>query len=550
MRAKRMMSLALTLFLAAGITACGGSNSAESKDQESKVTVSAEGNAVNTNSETSSKYGGVMRVGVAGFDLSATLGAPYVTIGNEFILEHFAVAEPLFWLTGDGEIEWLLADGYEVSEDNLVYTFSIRDGIKFHDGSDLDAEVVAWNFNKSIELGSSSGWKSAEAIDKKHVAVTLEEPNPFFMNANATRKNLLIASKKAYDDKGEDYCYTHPVGTGPFVFESMEVGSFAKFRKNENYWRKDAEGNMLPYLDGVEFYCISDPTVAAAALANSEIDVYYGELDNFKENLETYGMDNIKEGVGPVPTRINGIRFIANGREAKLFTDQRLRQAVAYAIDGEAIAKAFKTGTVFYTEQPAVKGYPDYDDSAVVYGYEPEKAKALLAEAGYPDGFDIDLNIDTTPTAAKLAKLYQHYLGQVGINVKIMSYESAERNEIQDRDDTWSQLLVSQTGMSAGDTVYMFNTCSPSRAKYRNMLPFETEPTMIELYNKVLKSESEEEAWKNLKAYNHYVGEICAQYMFLHTYTDIHYYVDNLYPAADVLGGSVIDTALAHFIQK
>lgn len=550
---KRGLATILLAVCVLAATACGGESKQETTaKQETTVT-----NAVSAETVTEAaadvegeiQYGGVMRIAQPTFDLSATLGAPYATIGNESNHAQFAVAEPLFWINGEGGIEWLLATGYEVSEDELTYTFDIREGVTFHDGSELDEEVVAWNLQMAIEGGGLSGWKSAEVAGPMKVAVTLDKPNPFFIKANSSKKNIIIVSKAAYDQYGDEYCRTHPVGTGPFVFDSMEVGVVAKFVRNENYWRKDAEGNQLPYLDGIEVSCISDPTVAAAALVNGEIDIYHGDLDNLKENLETYGMENFKMGVGKFPTRVNGIRFMANGREAKLFTDKRLRQAVAYAIDGEAVASAFDKDSIYYTEQVSVEGSPDYEENPIVYGYDPEKAKALLAEAGYPNGFDIELNIDTTPFAAKAAKLYQHYLGQVGINVEILSYATAERNEIQDREDTWAQLLISQTSIEAGDSVAIWNTCSPKRSKYRNMMPFDTEPEMEALYNQVLEASSEEEGYARLKEYNNHCNEICAQYMFLHIYTDVHYYRNDLYPAADRVGGRVMDMAFAHFVK-
>ncbi len=499
-----------------------------------------------TQAEPVSKYGGVLKVAQATLDYSETIGLPFMTTGTETETVFTALYDKLWVRGADGKIKLMLADSYSVSDDGLEYTFVLKQGIKFHDGSDLTAEVVAWNYNKAIENKMFSGVDRAEAVDTYTVKVVLSKSNPFFLMANSAKCGWCITSKENYDKNGEDYARRNPVGTGPFKFVSMETGKKVILEKNENYWGKDTDGSQLPYLDGLEVSSISDATVASAALANNEINVYSGTLSKMTENLQTYGIENFNIEKGSVPTKVQGIRFMANNRNAKLFADERLRKAVAYAIDGEAIAAAIKDGTVQYTTQIALAGGADYVENATVYDYNPEKAKALLAEAGYPNGFDIEINIDQTADGKRFAELYQYYLGQVGINVKIMSYANTERNAIQDREDTWDQLLVSGTGI-VGESTNVWANCGPERSKWRNMQPFDTEPEWEALWYKVAEAKTEAEGYEALKEYFAYAYDHCCIYLFMHYFADCKYSTKNVNLQLEKSGLRWLDSSIVYF---
>lgn len=543
---RKLMAIMLAIVCMMSAVACGASDPQDTQTPSAAVSTSA---TDPSNSAEASKYGGVLHVAQSVFDYSVGIGTPYEVTGTETETAYQALFEKLWERGADGHIKLVLADSYTVSDDGLEYTFVLKQGIKFHDGSDFNADAVAWNYNKAAAAGVITGLVGAEVIDDYTVKLILDVANPFFLMNNESETSFFIASKVNEETIGQEAARTHPVGTGPFKFVSMEVGKSIVLTRNENYWRTDEDGNQLPYLDGLEITTISDPTVAAAALANGEIDVYSGTLQNLVENLEAYGIEQFRIERGNVPTNIRGIRFMANGRNAKLFTDQRLRKAVAYAIDGKAIAATFKDGSIEYTEQVALPGGADYIDNPTVYEYNPEKAKELLAEAGYADGFDIEINIDTTSLSQRLAELYQYYLGQVGINVKIMSYANAERNEIQDRDDTWDQLLISSSNMQ-GDSSMEWSTRSPSRAKWRNMLPFDTEPEMVELWNKVAECRTEEEAYKALAEYHAHNLDICAQYLFMYYYADVKYCTSNVELQLDKVGIRWLDSSVAYLIEK
>ncbi|MBR3036850.1 MAG: ABC transporter substrate-binding protein [Lachnospiraceae bacterium] len=547
---KKLIALLLSVAMVLSLAAC--SNQSQSSEKAPDTTAQSEKESQSgkeSEPAPASKYGGVLHVAQPTMDYTVAMGCPFSITGTEQQTAMEALYDALWRRGADGNIELVLADSYSVSDDGLEYTFKLKDGIKFHDGSDLNAEVVAWNYAKIVETGSITGLESAEAVDANTVKIRLSINNPFFLMANSQKQQWYICSKENYDKNGEDYAMTHPVGTGAFKFVSMEVNKSIVLEKNENYWQKDSDGNALPYLDGVEITAISDPTVASAALSNGEIDVYAGTLADMKLNLETYGLDNFIIDKGSIPTKASGIRFMANNRNAKLFTDERLRKAVAYAIDGEAVAASFADGNMIATDQIAPAGSPDYVANPTTYGYDPEKAKELLKEAGYPNGFEIEINIDQTATSQRLAELYQYYLGEVGITVKIMSYANAERNEIQDRDDTWDQLLVSGTGIN-GDAANVWSNCSPTRKKWANMQPFESEPEWVALWNKVSECVKIDDAYKALAEYWAYAYDHCCTYLFMHEYPDIKYYNKNIDPQLDKIGIRWLDPKFVYFNNK
>lgn len=534
---KKVLSFVLIALLAMSLFA-GGASESSAPQAAAKPAEAAPAKE--------SKYGGTVHLAQEVFDYCVTIGTPFATTGQEQETAEKAIFDKLWVRGADGKIEMQLADSYTVSEDGLDYIFKLKQGIKFHDGSDFNADVVAWNWNKIKEFGFITNVAGAEAIDEYTVKISLTKPNPFFLMSNAARTPMYMCSKANYEKLGEA-SKTNPVGTGPFKFVSMEAGKSIKLEKNENYWRKDTDGSQLPYADAVEITVISDPTVAAAALANGEIDAYIGTLTDLKGNLETYDLSKFTIDTGKVPTKVSGIRFMANSRNAKLFTDERLRKAVAYAIDAKAVADMYPDGEFVYTNQIALPGGLDYIENPVTYDYNPEKAKELLKEAGYPNGFDIDINIDTSANSQMLAELYQYYLGEVGIKVKIMSYANAERNKIQDSDDVKSQLLVSGTSIT-GDSANVWNNCSPSRKKWNNMLPFETEPGWVELWNKVSAcSKDIDAAYKALGEYFAYAHEHCTQYLFLHEYKDIKYFSNKVDLQIEKVGDRWVDSALIYF---
>lgn len=313
-----------------------------------------------------------------------------------------------------------LAESWEVSEDGTVYTFNLREGVTFHNGEEFNAEVAKWNVDRWINapddhINSISGVASAEAVDEYTLQVTLEAPNNRFL-INLASGLRAVLPPQAVEERGEDFSF-NPVGTGPFMFERWVSDSEIALVRNPNYWRTDENGDALPYLDGIVFKVLPDASTRHTALITGDIDLDTTISPENVADLESRDEFVVynEPGVGYM-----GLRMLMTEPP---FDDVRVRQAISWAIDREAINQAAyfglaTTGSGMYS--PPTPGYEaDYDP------YSPrdlEKARELLAEAGYPNGFSMDI-IVAIPLFQIVAEVMQAQLAEVGINVNIQNVE-------------------------------------------------------------------------------------------------------------------------------
>jgi ABC-type transport system substrate-binding protein len=327
---------------------------------------------------------------------------------NEYLLKYDENGVPQPYL-----IESIIPD-----QDALTFTLVVKQGIKFHDGSDLNAEVAAWNLNKYKESGVLTGsfygnFDNAEAIDDYTVLIHLNKWDSLFPSALA--RTSYMTSKLAFDTYGEEYLKEHPVGTGPFMFDSWEHDVAVKLVAFKDYWRG------TPRLDGVNMVIYTNSLVAAAALQSGELDVLpISEFDVAVslENIEGIIVDTAKlTGTGYT------LCFKSNDETDPLY-DIRVRQAIAYAIDSEAIAKATTKGYYFESNQWSKPSDPVYSPNMTGFPYNPEKAKELLAEAGYADGFTTRITLQVG-SLVDGAQIIAEQLAAVGITAELNIVEIA-----------------------------------------------------------------------------------------------------------------------------
>jgi peptide/nickel transport system substrate-binding protein len=352
--------------------------------------------------------------------------------------EAFKVTENIFeTLVSFGEQDTTinpgLAESWEVTEDGLNYTFKLRQGVKFHDGTDFNADAVVFNFNRWMNGNADQfpyytmfgGFKADEghviqevtAVDANTVKFVLKRPQAPFLK-NLAMSPFGIASPAAVEQYGEDF-RANPVGTGPFKFVDWVENDTITLEKNPEYWQ---EG--LPKLNKVIFRVIPENTARLNALANGEIDVMDG-LNNSDE-ATVLGNENLQ--IIERPSMNVGYIGLTNTR--KPFDNKLVRQAINHAIDKQSIIDAFYGGKA----QPAVNPMPPaisgYNDAIEPYPFDLEKAKALLAEAGYADGFTIDLWAMPVarpymPEAMKVAEVIQASLAEIGVTANIQSVDWA-----------------------------------------------------------------------------------------------------------------------------
>ena len=315
-----------------------------------------------------------------------------------------------------------LATDWTISEDGLVYTFTIREGVHFQkgqyqDGREMTPEDVAYSLNRAHEeswWGYLPFFDHAEVQDGK-VVCYLETANATFLHELCSPSGVIVPQEEV-EGLGEQFG-AQPIGTGPFQVVEHVPDQYTKLEKNPNYW------GVEPYLDGVTYYIITDEAQAMNALNTGEVDVVLTVSGNYIQQVR----DNPNLVLSQAPT--NNVSYLGFNLSDPVLSDQRVRDAIAMAIDRQQVADGVYTngdGAASFLPVPLTSW--GYDESLLEYvpEYDIEGAKALLAEAGYADGLDLVLTCDTTDAKVRAATIIQAMLSQTGINVKIDSLSSTE----------------------------------------------------------------------------------------------------------------------------
>ncbi len=326
-----------------------------------------------------------------------------------------------------------LAEKWTVSDDGLSYTFNLRQGVKFHDGTDFNAEAVVFNFDRWMNGNADSfpyysmfgGYKGEEghvikevkAVDDYTVQFVLTRPQAPFLK-NLAMSPFGIASPTAVEKYGDKF-RENPVGTGPFKFVEWKQNDTITLEKNPDYWQ---EG--LPKLNKVIFRVIPENTARLNSLTNGEIDI----MDGLNNSDEATVLGNDKLQIIERPSMNVGYLGLTTTR--KPFDNKLVRQAINHAIDKKSIIDAFYGGKADPAVNPMPSSIEGYNDAIEPYPYDLDKAKALLKEAGYEKGFEIDLWAMPVarpymPEAQKVAEVIQESLSQIGVKANIQSVEWA-----------------------------------------------------------------------------------------------------------------------------
>ena len=329
----------------------------------------------------------------------------------------------LFGFDKDLKIENVLAEGYQVSKDGLSYTIKLRSGIKFQDGTPFDANAVKVTFdrvtnpdNKLKRYTLFNRIAKTEAINATTVKFTLKEPFSPFINVLA-HPSAVIISPAALQKYGKDIAF-HPVGTGPFVFEEWKQTDYLKVKKFDGYWKSG-----LPKVDSLTWKPVVDNNTRATVMETGEASfaytLPYEQADILKQSP--------KVDVVTGPSII--ARYVSLNTRQKPFNNLKVRQAINYAINKEAISKVAFSGYATPLDGVVPQGV-DYAEKFGPWPYDPAKARKLLAEAGYPNGFETTLwSAYNHSTAQKVIQVVQQQLAQVGIKAQIQALEAGQRVE-------------------------------------------------------------------------------------------------------------------------
>lgn len=323
-----------------------------------------------------------------------------------------------------------LATSWDISPDGKVYTFHLRQGVKFHDGTPFNAEAVKANIERMTDKESPYYFERAYArqrvawrwlektdiLDDHTIRLTLSQPFSDFLAYLADKQQpSAMISPAAMKKYGNKAIAQHLVGAGPFKVVEQVLGEKVVLERFDGYWGKK------PYLDRVIIRPIPDPASRVLALQTGEVDVITIPPPDSKDQL-------IKQGFNWMQGDVHHIWHIPLNLENEYIKHKKVRQALNYAVDKKGMAQYVLNSTVI----PATHGItmptaPSWDPELTVYEYDPEKAKALLAEAGFPDGFKIKFQVSTAGSGQLLPVPMMEYiqknLRDVGVELEIDAYE-------------------------------------------------------------------------------------------------------------------------------
>lgn len=341
----------------------------------------------------------------ASLDFTSTGGAaiPQALMAN--------VYETLVRIDEDGEIVPHLATGWDVSDDRLTYTFHLRDGVTFSNGEEFTAETAAFSIDY-VQNEWTNGLKSqmdpvaqARAVDPLTLEVTLAHPSNEWLWSMGTLTGAMMTPT------GTQTLATDPIGTGPYTVERFAVGESVSYSARADYWGEPADGDAA-----IRYF--SDAVGSVNALRSGDVDVVWSlqapEL-----------LDTLPEEFGVEVGTTNGELLLSMNNDAAPFDDVRVRQAVAYGVDREAVSQVVYEGLATDTGGAPVPPTDPWFTGRDYYSHDPERARRLLREAGYSedDRPQVTMKIPSLPYAETAAELLFSELRQIGFDVSLVSSE-------------------------------------------------------------------------------------------------------------------------------
>jgi peptide/nickel transport system substrate-binding protein len=366
------------------------------------------------------KMGGTVSMSLADDDVASF--DPIVPFDNMSIWTMLLIYDQVIRVDAAGTaLEAGLAEKWDVSDDNLTYTFHLRD-TNFHDGTPCTSADVEFCL-KRVTAPDVSGWASLyaavdtiKATDPKTVVITLKQPwAPF--EADLALYGASIFPKAAFDAQ-QDQLWEHPIGTGPFMFDSWDKGAQIVLKKNPSYWD---EGK--PYLDEVDFEVLTDSNARVLQLQGGDLDIAtqvpFNQIDPLSANPDFV----------LVPDAVARIDYIAINLKRPPLDDKNLRQAINYAVDKDSIIQ----NVLFGAGKPATSYLPlmpGNDPNSPGYPFDLDKAKQLVADSAGKDGFKAELLVQTgDAVGSQVAQLVAASLAQIGGTITITQLEPGTQTE-------------------------------------------------------------------------------------------------------------------------
>ena len=338
---------------------------------------------------------------------------------------------------GKSEIVPSLAKSWDISEDGKTYILHLVEGVKFHNGEDFKADDVVYSLNRivTVQGAVNSGFVSqiegfdelangvatelsgVKAIDDYTVEIKLKEPYAGFMASLAAAPVSILDEKTttmAGDKFGIEPEFT--VGTGPFKLKEWKLNEGIELVKNENYWKE------APKIDGVEIKVVPDTETQNIMFRNGELDIL--DLDYMVDYIPTYKQE-FKDNLVSVP-RV-GITYFTFNENIEPLNNVNIRKALSMAIDRQAIVDSMYNGTASIENGIFPKGLIGHNENIEAIEYNTEKAKEILAAEGYPNGFDMEIAIDSasSDTTKSVLEIISEQLSEIGVNASLKTYDES-----------------------------------------------------------------------------------------------------------------------------
>jgi peptide/nickel transport system substrate-binding protein len=419
---KKILLISLAVMLISGIilTGCSGKTTPTTTPGKTTTPVVTTTPVKTTTPASTVKKGGTL-IMMGSWSPTSMPGWPGDTTNSQRSWAFWIVFEGMVKIDANGQpIAWLATD-WKFGPQNAYIDFNLRKDVKFTDGTNFTAESVVTHVNQLFTDKDMAVkyWDRIEKTGDYSVRIYITQYRNDFWTSQVGAWTMLITSDTQLKEKGLDYVKTHPVGTGPFTIQSFEKDVALKFVKNPNYWQTGK-----PYLDAITLNIVKETLTEQAQLQTKESDVMCMMSDG--KVLK----DEADKGM-VIKNVVNQSWYLQfdTANEGAPTNDPKVRQAIEYALNKEEMADVLGMGYMYPANQlagPDASSFA-YNPNLATRGYDVEKAKQLLKEAGYENGFTLNLIADiANSTIQGTAVMVENYLKAVGITVTIEVVDNAK----------------------------------------------------------------------------------------------------------------------------
>jgi peptide/nickel transport system substrate-binding protein len=458
---KKVLLVLLVLLIGTSILiGCGKTSTATSTKTTTTTSTTQTTTTTTTTSTTTSelnKYGGTLKIIIIAGPQNAG-GLPAEVFGPDATSFQFCYDALLRGDNKGGVIPWL-AETYKLADDRMSITFTLKKGVKFHDGTELNATAAKWNIDNYIASPTNQYWASCEVIDAYTIRVSFR----MWVNTilgSFTGAAAWMASPTAFQKNGADVMRNNPVGTGPFKFVSFQRDESYKVVRNPDYWQKGK-----PYLDAIEIAYIADPMTQKAAMESGDYHMLQIEPSKTAKDLEALGLKTYFQ-------LVTVYSFMPDTAHTDSpYANQKVREAIEYALDREAMAKAFSNGYWTAQYQIPYPANPAFNPNfTLARKFDVTKAKQLLTEAGLGQGFTTTILVNPSIIDHNIAVALQSNLAAIGVTAAL-SFPANMGKFIGDSNSLTNVLVIQPVmGSSNYNATWMF-FLGPKAMWNKNWLP-------------------------------------------------------------------------------